>query len=89
MTDEEMALAIGEKILNLYRERAIMVGILDNIIMPDGSRLDWRPMMKDDTPSLASSPVSQEKSDELRESIFARSGHCSALEQLYQHFLGN
>jgi len=88
MTDEEMALAIGEKILDLLRQRAVMVGILSNIMLPDGSRLNWRSMVEDDTPTLESSPVSLDKSDELRELIHIQSNPRPALERLYQHFLG-
>jgi hypothetical protein len=87
MTDENMALELGEKILDLLRQKAVMVGILDNIILPDGSHLDWRPMVEGDTPSLLSSPVSVGKSDELRESILAQSDPRPALERLYAHFL--
>jgi hypothetical protein len=87
MIDKEMALEIGKKILALEHYRAVMTAILDNIKLPDGSRLDWRPLLKEDMPTLLSSPVSHQKYAELQQAIDAESGHSSALERLYQHFL--
>ena len=89
MTDDEMALAVGEKILALEHELAAMVGVLDNIIMHDGSRLLWREMVEADLPTLLSSAVSEEKFAALRQAIRADFDHLSALERLHRHFLGN
>jgi hypothetical protein len=88
MNEKEMALEIGNKILSLEHNIASMKTILENIILPDGSRLAWRTILKEDMTTLLSSPVSQEKFDELRRAIGAQSDQRFALERLHDHFLG-
>jgi hypothetical protein len=87
MTDEEMAIQIGEKILSIQHELVVQKVILDQMRQPDGSPVPWREMKNWDIPQLKSTPISQEKFDELRQAIRAQSDHSSALERLYQHFL--
>jgi len=86
MTEEEMALAIGEKILSLQHELVVQKVILDQMRQPDGSPVPWRQMKEWDIPELKSTPISQEKYDELRQVIRAQFDRTSALERLYLHF---
>ncbi len=87
-TDEELAIEIGEKILTLQHEIADLGAILDSMRMPDGSPVPWRQMKQGDMPTLLSSPISQEKFDELRQAICNQSDRNSTLDKMHQHFLG-
>jgi len=88
MTNEEMALAIGRKILDLINENAALSGILRAMKQPDGSPVPWKPMLKEGIAELELSPTFHYKCEELQNAIPAESGRYSALQRLYQHFLG-
>ncbi len=87
MTDEEMAFALGEKILELQHKNAALSGILSSMRQPDGSMVPWERMLDADMPLLKSGLVSQDKYEELRQAIHALSDHSSALGRLYRHFV--
>lgn len=88
MTDKETAQKIGEKMLKREHNAAVMTAILDNIILPDGSRLDWRPMLADDLETLLSSPVSKERYASLQLAIDTATDCSSLLHNLHQHIRG-
>jgi hypothetical protein len=87
-TDEDLAIKIGEKILGLQYEILVLGVILDSMRLPDGSPVPWRQMKQGDMPTLLSSPISQEKFDELRQAIHNQTNHNSVLDRLHQHFWG-
>jgi hypothetical protein len=85
---ENLAIEIGEKILGLQHEIVVLGVILDSMRLPDGSPVSWRQMKQGDMPTLLSSPISQEKFDELRQAIHNQTNHNSVLDRLHQHFWG-
>jgi hypothetical protein len=88
MTDREMALALGKKILGLLNENAAIAAILKAMKQPDGVPVPWHQMMREGVAALESSPTFLYKCDELQQAIPVESDPHLALALLYQHFLG-
>jgi len=88
MTDKEMALALGEKFLQLHKRTVAMEGILNHCII-DGDHLDWRPMLEFDEVALGANKIYRDGSDLLRSSVAEATPTLLPIEVLYRLFVSN
>lgn len=85
VTDEEIAIAIGERILSLQRGKYVLEVILDQL--RQGPNLDpvaWRELRQSDEQRLAVTQIAQDECEELRRAIRLQSP-ASALEKLHRY----
>jgi hypothetical protein len=85
MTDEEMALEIGNKITSLRRQNAALRGILNACRIQFGVPLDWRPLL--DEQLKESDHSAQERTEWLEKLIDNRDQHTSLVHTVHQHML--
>jgi hypothetical protein len=87
MTDKEMALALGDRFLQLHKRVTAMEAILSNVVLNDGTRLDWRPMLAFDEVALESNKIYRDGSDLLRASVAEATPNLPLIQVLYRLFV--
>jgi hypothetical protein len=84
MTDKEMALSIGQRLIQLKRENAALKGIL-NACRTNDSPLQWRAMLAETL--KGSAHTAQERTEWLETLIGNQDSHTSLVHIIHQHML--
>lgn len=69
MTDEEMALDIGKRLIDLEIKIAVLQGTLESLKHPDGTRPNWREMVSETLLEPQFVHIAQERFDQLKTAI--------------------
>jgi hypothetical protein len=88
MTDQEMALAIGERFITLRHQRAAFVGVLSNCRTPDGQEIPFRKLARE---TLEGSPMAHSAASQtlsLRLLIEPQPDPQATLQALYRFVMG-
>lgn len=88
MTDKEMPLAIGERVLALRHQRAAFVAILANCRTVDGKEIPFRAMARETLEGPQSSQTVAEQTLSLRLLIEPQPDCQATLQALYGYVFG-
>ena len=83
MTDKEIAIALGELILELRCKESALSSILDSVVLQDGSLIPWETMQDREMKRLQQSQILREKYASLRQRVLDQENPESLLETLY------
>ena len=85
MTDKEIAIELGKKIIALEQEITGLSAILMNTKQPDGNPIPWQWMMEQDRPKLRH--VYEQKLGALREAVDTSPDCTALLRSLHRYIL--
>ena len=89
MTDQEIAIALGELILELRCKESALSSILDSVVLQDGSLIPWETMQDREMKRLQQSQILREKYASLRQRVLDQENPKSLLETLYTFVKAN
>jgi len=88
MTDKEMALAVGERVIALRHQRAAFVGILSNLRTVEGNEIPFRSMAREILEGPLSSQSAAGQTLSLRLLIEPQFDPQATLQALYRFVFG-
>ena len=84
MTDLEMAVRIGEKVVELEVRIVALKAILMNMKTEDGQRVDWIPMLAETESSPPLSQSAQVRIEQLHALLFPSTPDAEVIHRLHE-----
>lgn len=80
-----MALEIAAEFTRLKHENAALRGLLDTIKLPDGSYIQWRPMVQETIQGPLSRQSVHDRTERILQSIDSRTDDTSLIRKVHRY----